>query len=417
MSIINRVLSQLERRGVRIEQDLDMVRAVPPRRSGGRLPLLLGLLALTAWWWLGGIAREPEPVMLAPRPPAAIANRPQSDAVATVVAAASSGVPAASVVTPVAPVQPAQKPVLQTPKPAPLPALKSTQPLVPPKPAPQSAPLPKVTANIPPKPSALATPEKVKPEAALPAAQRTVASAPSRSATQPKVASKPPAAAPATNRAAPPKLHQDKPTAAAPAAETGGMPMKQVSRAQQADTEFRRGVAAIQQGRGDEAIASYQAALQLDAAHDGARQALVALLLEGKRDEEAERLLQERLENRPEHTGFAMLLARLQVERGATGEALVTLERSLPHAGTRPDYLAFLAALQQRNNLHAEAADHYQAALQLQPDNGAWLMGYGISLQALRRTEEARTAYQKALESKTLNPELKVFIQRKLKGL
>ena len=415
MSVINRVLSQLERRGVRIESDLEMVRAVSPRRSGRRLPLLLGLLALATWWWLGGIARDPEPSMLvaASRPPAAIANRPQSDAVATVVAAASSGVPVASVVTPVVPVQPAQKPELQTPKPAPLPALKSAQPPVPPKPTPQPAPLPKVMANIPPKPSALATPEKVKPGAALPAAQRTVASAPSKSATQPKVASKPPAAAPATNKAAPPKLHQDKPTAAAPAVETGGMPMKQVSRAQQADTEFRRG----QQGRGDEAIASYQTALQLDAAHDGARQALVALLLEGKRNEEAERLLQERLENRPEHTGFAMLLARLQVERAATGEALVTLERSLPHAGTRPDYLAFLAALQQRNNLHAEAAGHYQAALQLQPDNGAWLMGYGISLQALRRTEDARAAYQKALESKTLNPELKVFIQRKLKGL
>jgi MSHA biogenesis protein MshN len=73
--------------------------------------------------------------------------------------------------------------------------------------------------------------------------------------------------------------------------------------------------------------------------------------------------------------------------------------------------------LQQRNNLHAEAVANYQAALQLQPGNGAWLMGIGISLQALRRTEEARTAYRQALDSKTLSPELKVFIQRKLDGL
>lgn len=195
------------------------------------------------------------------------------------------------------------------------------------------------------------------------------------------------------------------------------MPMKQVSRAQQAEAEFRKGAMAMQQGRGEEAAASYREALQLDAAHDGARQALVALLLDEKRNDEAERLLQERLEGRPEHTGFAMLLARLQVERSATGEALVTLERSLPHAGTNPDYLAFLAALQQRNNLHAEAVEHYQAALKLQPGNGPWLMGYGISLQALRRTEEARAAYRQALESKALSPELKVFIERKLKSL
>jgi MSHA biogenesis protein MshN len=144
---------------------------------------------------------------------------------------------------------------------------------------------------------------------------------------------------------------------------------------------------------------------------------LAALLLEEKRGGEAEQLLQERLKDRPEHTGFAMLLARLQVERGATSEALVTLERSASHAQSRADYLAFLAALQQRSNRHAEAISHYQAALQLQPGNGPWLVGYGISLQALLRTEEAKAAYKQALESKNLSPDLKAFVQRKLNAL
>jgi len=193
--------------------------------------------------------------------------------------------------------------------------------------------------------------------------------------------------------------------------------MKQVSRAQQAEAEFRRGIELAQQGRGSDAVASYQAALQLDGSHDGARQALVALLLEEKRGSDAERLLQERLDAKPDHTGFAMLLARLQVERGATGEAQVTLERSLAFGEARADYLAFLAALQQRNNFHAEAVAHYQAALQLQPGNGAWLMGSGISLQALKRNEEAKAAFRQALDSKTLSPELQAFVQRKLKGL
>jgi MSHA biogenesis protein MshN len=257
------------------------------------------------------------------------------------------------------------------------------------------APQPKVVAAPPPKPAAPKTGATASPKPAAGQAAAQPPAAPAKQVPKPR----------------------PKQQLSAPVAATGGMPMKQFSRAQQAETEFRKGVAAMQQELGEDAAASYREALQLDAAHDGARQALVALLLDEKRNEEAERLLQERLENRPEHTGFAMLLARLQVERAATGEALITLERSLPHAGTKPDYLAFLAALQQRNNLHAEAVAHYRAALKLQPGNGAWLMGCGISLQALRRTEEAKDAYRQALESKTLSPELKVFIQRKLDGL
>ncbi|MFZ3019093.1 MAG: tetratricopeptide repeat protein [Gallionella sp.] len=369
MSIINRVLSQLERRGVQVDQD--MVRAVPPPRSA-RMPLLLAallLLTLAAWWWqqrgtTEGVAKLQQAV-------ASSAPRLVPDVVAN-----PSGVPAtaasAVAVSVAGRAQPAPKPV---PQPAP-------------KPVPKAVPPPKAVASVPPKPAASAVQDK--PRTAAPSANRTVA--PKQDA------------------------HSDKPATTAPAA-TDEIPMKQISRSQQAEAEFRRGVELMQGGRSSDAMASYRAALQLDGAHDAARQALVGLLLEDKLGDEAERLLRERLDSRPQHTGFAMLLARLQVERGATGEALVTLERSLAYAEAKADYLAFLAALQQRNNLHADAASHYQAALQLQPGNGAWLMGYGISLQALRRTEEAKAAYRQALESKTLSPDLKVFVQRKLNGL
>ncbi|MBI2286751.1 MAG: tetratricopeptide repeat protein [Nitrosomonadales bacterium] len=66
---------------------------------------------------------------------------------------------------------------------------------------------------------------------------------------------------------------------------------------------------------------------------------------------------------------------------------------------------------------HKEAITHYQIALQLAPDNGIWLMGYGISLQAAQRTDDARDAFKRALESRTLNPELQAFVQQKLRGL
>ena len=60
---------------------------------------------------------------------------------------------------------------------------------------------------------------------------------------------------------------------------------------------------------------------------------------------------------------------------------------------------------------------HYQAALKLAPNNGVWWMGLGMSLQTLLRKDEARDAYQHALATNTLNPQLQAFVQQKLKEL
>jgi MSHA biogenesis protein MshN len=110
-----------------------------------------------------------------------------------------------------------------------------------------------------------------------------------------------------------------------------------------------------------------------------------------------------------------MLLARLQLEAG--GNALETLQRSLPYAESNPEYRAMMAGVLQRANRHTEAVDHYQAAVRLQPANAVWWMGLGISLQAEKRNAEAKSAFQRALESGRLSPELQGFVERRLQQL
>ncbi|MDZ4201716.1 MAG: tetratricopeptide repeat protein [Gallionella sp.] len=196
-----------------------------------------------------------------------------------------------------------------------------------------------------------------------------------------------------------------------------GLPMKRISPQQLADAEFRKAAALMQQGRITDALTGYETALRHDAEHAAARQALVALLLEAKRGKDAERVLREGLANNPREISMAMLLARLQVERGELRLATETLEHSLAHAEASPDYHAFFAALLQRQGRHKEAISHYQVALQRMPDNSIWLMGIGISLQAVQRNEDARTAYRRALDTQTLKPELQQFVRQRLKGL
>ena len=230
----------------------------------------------------------------------------------------------------------------------------------------------------------------------------------------PVEAEQPPAVTTKPHRTAP----ASKPaTTASVAHPVDSLPMKQVSPKQQSEAEFRKAVLLMQQGRIGDALAGYQAALNLDAGNDQARQAMVQLLIENKRSADAERVLQEAIRTRPEKVSFAMMEARLQVERGAIGDGVATLEKSLPFAGQQADYQAFLAALLQRQERHKEAVEHYQIALQQLPNNGLWLMGTGISLQALERNAEAKEAFKRALDTQTLRPDLQAYVQQKLKGL
>lgn len=226
---------------------------------------------------------------------------------------------------------------------------------------------------------------------------------------------------PALGQVAPP--HERKPGTAARAqaaprlAAQERQPLKQVSPQQLADDEFNQAILLVQQGRKSEAQGRLDSALRLNPQHSQARQALVGLLLEDKRTDEAERVLRDWLHDQPGQVGVAMALARVQIERGAAAQAQETLEKVAAYAGERADYHAFVAAVLQRGNRHAEAVMHYEIALRQQPDTGVWLMGLGISLQALKRNEEAREAYKRAIASHGLSKELQDYVERRMKEL
>ena len=406
MSVINQVLNQLEQRGAHTALERTMVRAVPhsQRRLAMAVPLLVLGLALVAgivaWQWM----QARKPVLSSVEGPQVVAAsatqlQPAAVAIPAPVSAVPSAPPAIAGEVPLAEVLP---PVAR--------AIVESSSL------PPSVPRQDSGQRASTKPLALSAVEGAGQATSAGSGQalRDEKNSPAASRDERRpVKAAPPVRSPKLQpmQAAPPNAQ----AAVQPPVDVS--PMKQVSPAQHAEAEFRKAVALMQQGHIADAIAGYETVLRLDAGHDAARQALVALLLESKRGAYAERVLQDGLKSKPEHTGFAMLLARLQVEHSAVDQAAATLEKSLPYANVQADYQAFYAALLQRQNRHKEAIAYYQVALQLAPDNGVWLMGYGISLQAMQRADDARDAFRRALESKTLNPELQTFVQQKLKGL
>ncbi|HXZ97395.1 MAG TPA: tetratricopeptide repeat protein [Burkholderiales bacterium] len=192
--------------------------------------------------------------------------------------------------------------------------------------------------------------------------------------------------------------------------------VKQETPQQLAEEEYRKAVASMQQGEQIAAQESLRRALQLNPNFTDARLALAGLLLQGRQLAEADSVLREGLELNPRQPGFAMMLARLQVEKGDTQGAVETLRKALPYAANNADYQAFIAALLLQQARYTDAVEHYRTALNLKPA-GVWYMGLGMSLQALHRLPEAQDAFQQALTSGGLTPELQAFVEQRLKQI
>jgi MSHA biogenesis protein MshN len=184
---------------------------------------------------------------------------------------------------------------------------------------------------------------------------------------------------------------------------------------QRAEAEYAKGAAALHQGRTADARLAFEAALQIDPAYHGARQALVGTLLDARLPADAIRVLQEGLQLAPAQHGFAMTLARLQLESGELDAGVQTLARSLDYPDVSPDYMAFYASLLQRQQKHAEAVVQFQRALSRRRNVGVWLLGLGVSLEALGRSAEAQEAYRLAKTSGNLSPDLQTFADQKLR--
>src|SRR3989344_421054 len=182
--------------------------------------------------------------------------------------------------------------------------------------------------------------------------------------------------------------------------------LKPLSPDERAESEYRQAVSLLQKGRAADAEKRLKAALNLSAEHPQSRELLAGLALQNGRWHEAQQTLEQGIEKVPAHYPFALLLARIQIEHGADQKALAVMEASR-HAGAgSTDYMAFLAELYRRTGNHAEAIKAYTEAIKLNPQEGRSWVGMGISLEAAQDWKTAGDAYQRAIETGTLDDNL-----------
>jgi MSHA biogenesis protein MshN len=143
-----------------------------------------------------------------------------------------------------------------------------------------------------------------------------------------------------------------------------------------------------------------------------ARVQLALNLIERGHGAEAEALLQEGLKLLPNQTRLAEVLGHALVDRGDPAAALTVLRPAAPPIAANPDYHALLAAAEQSTGANALAATRYRGLLQLQPTNGRWWIGLGISVRALGDPKTATLAFQRALDDRSLPEPLRDYASR-----
>lgn len=246
----------------------------------------------------------------------------------------------------------------------------------------------------------------------VPAAVPEVAPAPAPPATDVSPAATIPAAS--TPAAAP------RPAAVVAQAPVETMAVEKTARAptpqQQAEIEYQQGVRALRGGNHAAAESAFRAALRADNEHLLARETLAAMLLGAGRLIEADEVLEQGRRFFARNPTLALLLARLRMEQGQNAAAVTILEQSLHVASARADYLAFLAALYQRELRYNDSVESYGRALALQPQQASWWVGMGISLENAGRREDAIKAYEQAAEG-TLPSQLQEHVQSRLQAL
>ena len=382
MSIINKMLQDLDRRQGMSDPEtapsLSQVRTVPPARKDREwFWRIIAVLMIAAVGWVGWIAWQ-----LQPRPPVATeqAFKAAENAQRKIVA----GAPAAPAAAPSAPAQPAAA------NPAAVPAPAS------PAPAPQAAPETLRLAQD------IQTPIAEQP--AKPAAREAMKAAEVTKAApkEAKPAQETPPVKPAPVAQAAPKVEKR---------ERARTPQER------AEGEFRRGVALLNQGRISEAEEELGAALRADAAHEPARQALVALDLEQGRVDNARRLLQEGLALNPANVRFAAVLARILIERKDYEGSLDATKGALAQGQGDAELQAMRGTALHRLGRPAEATEAFRASLRAAPQNGATWMALAISLEAQNKRKEAAEAFRRAASAGTLGADARTYAEQRARAL
>lgn len=181
--------------------------------------------------------------------------------------------------------------------------------------------------------------------------------------------------------------------------------------------QYERAVRLAGMGNKTDAMVILNKLLRFYPDYNDARVALAAIMLETGNLAGAQQTIQDGLNMTPDYLPLIELKARALTSEGKIKEALLVLQGDQPSITDDPNFHALLAALYNRQNNYELAASIYQKLVLIDPHQGNWWFGLGVSLDNLGNSKDATFAYTKAATEGRLNPQALSFLQTRLEKL
>ena len=194
------------------------------------------------------------------------------------------------------------------------------------------------------------------------------------------------------------------------------LPIKKSSSAE-IENQYRNAIALVNQGQVIQAILELNQILTKQPDFTLARQSYATFLFQQGDFQEAEKAVDIGLNQHPLYAPYLQIKAEILAGEGKIGQALTLLQKNPPSLDENPEYHALLAALYQKDNQFQLAEKIYEELIKMQPSNSIWWMGLAITREKLKKNQAALQAYEYAGQKENLSPELKVFIENRIRLL
>lgn len=181
-----------------------------------------------------------------------------------------------------------------------------------------------------------------------------------------------------------------------------------------AEKLFQEAFVSYKKGNTSESLKKLNIVLNHEPGHTKARSTLALALSDKDHYELAYSVLNEGLIQYPENTEWLTVYARLLLNQGKFIEASQKLAKLKPELAYNTEYYALQAAVLQKLEQHSEAAVIYRDLLHVNPLKAVWWMGLGISLESMKRYDDALYAYQKASSNRKLANDSRQFIIQRI---